>query len=1047
MLNALLTVAAKFTTLLPVFTTVTISPQARIRLLASTLCATAIAGCGHPSPQASLISLDELRITVSHAREISFTNKVAGFYYTVTHGPQTSGWHGWHVSSNKILDDYALFLDGHLLRRTDVANVDVYPHLFTREYRGGIRETVALLDSVNALLVVLHDVEADTVDAWPIVGGGLSRSEFLVRSGPRSLFVARAQHPQRTLQSDAPPWIGMRLMSPNAQAQFHDKPLEEPGRFSPAGLAVPVHSRQAAMLLVAGDSPEECQALLDRLEPDLRQAVTRRRERMEAVLRRSFVRTNDERFDKALHWAMLSLDALIMRQGRPGIYAGLPWFSNYWGRDTFIALPGATLVTGRYEEAREILQSFAQWQELSPRSSSYGRIPNLVTPSSIAYNTADGTPWFVIALEQYYRASGDSAFIRSMASVLTRAVEGTIANHTDPDGFLTHGDAETWMDAVGPSGPWSPRGDRANDIQSLWYRQLRAAGSLVPDSLLAQEWHDRAQRLRSAFLRQFVDSTNGLVIDHIRADGSRDVRVRPNQFFVFASPDLLPFPQRTFQAATGELVYTYGIASLSQRDENFHPYHHYEPLYVQDAAYHNGVVWTWLAGPWIDAAVKLGYQDLAFVLTRNMTHQILERGAVGTLSELIDALPRKGETEPRLSGTFSQAWSLAEFVRVFYQDYLGLTMDVPHSRLTLSPRLPQGLDHIRAHARFGASVIPIEIRSGADEITISCSSPPDASTLQIECDLQSSKDKRWHFTAALIPGSVSEFVAGSDGVQQRTVTEGAVLEKMVQADAREVPPQLPVQLAVPTFPTNSKVLAGPQHRLLSHSEIKASHAEAPVVLDCADPSGDDRGTGTYVYPRTPLLKAGSLDLTHVRVRSDSASTYFDLQFRSLSNPGWHPEYGFQLTFVAIAIDADRTPNSGRRDLGSNSRMVFPADAGFERLILVGGGVRVLDERNAIVAEYLPRPGDERQPLGDSQTGTVSFALPKDVLGQAFLRGRWTILVGAQDDHGGAGLGEFRSVETVAGEWNGGGRRRPSEANVYDTLTIDWSSRTASPFHN
>jgi carbohydrate-binding DOMON domain-containing protein len=191
-----------------------------------------------------------------------------------------------------------------------------------------------------------------------------------------------------------------------------------------------------------------------------------------------------------------------------------------------------------------------------------------------------------------------------------------------------------------------------------------------------------------------------------------------------------------------------------------------------------------------------------------------------------------------------------------------------------------------------------------------------------------------------------------------------------------------------------------------------------------------------VYPQTPHLKAGSLDLTRVRICSDSANTYFELGFRNLSNPGWHPEYGFQLTFVAITIDTDRERDSGARRLGHNSNFTFSADAGFERLILIGGGVRVLDGRDTVLGEYVPGPGDEKNPLGNARTKTIAFALPHDVLDSAALRGRLTILVGAQDDHGGAGIGEFRSVGPEAGEWNGGGRRRPLDPNVYDTMIIE-----------
>ena len=1031
-----MTIAPNFATLCPVPTTPSISVRACLRLPAGVLCAALAISCQRSDRWADAPRLEELRITGSEPRELSFTNKEAGFYYTLTHGNQTSGWHGWHVFSKKILDDYAIAVDGRALARNDVVQADVYPHCFTRTYRDGTRETVTLLDSVDALVVELDGLYGDSLVAWPLYSDAHAQSDFLVEYDSGSILLARAGSERRASERDPPPWIGVGFVDSGSEASTIPDALDRPGRFSPRGLTVPITGKSATVFLVAGDSPGACVSLLGELKTDYPSRIAGRAARMEAVLRHSLVRTDDERLTKALHWAMLSLDALIMHQDRAGIFAGLPWFSNYWGRDTFIALPGATLVTGRYEEAREILHSFAQWQQKDPRSSSYGRIPNLVTPQSIAYNTADGTPWFVIALEKYWRASGDTAFVKALLPTVRRSIQGTIDHHTDRDGFLTHADAETWMDAVGPNGPWSPRGNRANDIQWLWYRQLLAGAALAEDSALARSWRHRAASLRSSFLAHFLDTTTGLVSDHLNPDGSSDGQLRPNQFFVFSSPEFLPDARPGFHAATSALVYPHGVASLSQDDGNFHPYHHYQPYYVQDAAYHNGIVWTWLAGPWIDAAVRLGYQDLAFSLTNDMIHQILDRGAVGTMSELLDAFPREGEAEPRLSGTFSQAWSLAEFIRVFYEDYLGVTVDVPHSSLRIRPRLPRDLHHVSTTIRFGSWVIPLEVHSEAGTMVVSLSSPGTAGVIEFGCDLEPSPGVRWRVQTTLNPGSSSELVADNDGVIHRSGGARGIAELPVTAEREMLPERIPPSLATPRLQPQLKALSGPRHAILAHAQVKASNARAQVLFEGSDPEFDDRGTGSFVYPTGGQLKAGSLDLTHMRMTADSSLVYVDLRFRKLSNPGWHPEYGFQLTYVAIAIDTDRGRLSGQRHLGWNSNVVLEEDFGFERLILIGGGIRILDSQSAVLAEYLPTPGDERNPLGDVATGTISFAIPKGLLNIPSLGARVALFVGAQDDHGGAGLGEFRTVSEIAGEWTGGGRHQRSDPNVYDTLVLE-----------
>jgi carbohydrate-binding DOMON domain-containing protein len=153
----------------------------------------------------------------------------------------------------------------------------------------------------------------------------------------------------------------------------------------------------------------------------------------------------------------------------------------------------------------------------------------------------------------------------------------------------------------------------------------------------------------------------------------------------------------------------------------------------------------------------------------------------------------------------------------------------------------------------------------------------------------------------------------------------------------------------------------------------------------------------------------------------------------LSNPRWHPEYGFQLTFAAIAVRFNDNPAGKGRELGMNSNVIVPEDYAFDRLIAVGGGVRVSDGTGKILAEYVPQPGDEKNPLGNASTGTVAFSIPRELLTTAEDNWTFAVFVGAQDDHGGAGIGEFRSVERLAGEWVGGGRKRPSDPNIFDTL--------------
>jgi carbohydrate-binding DOMON domain-containing protein len=244
-----------------------------------------------------------------------------------------------------------------------------------------------------------------------------------------------------------------------------------------------------------------------------------------------------------------------------------------------------------------------------------------------------------------------------------------------------------------------------------------------------------------------------------------------------------------------------------------------------------------------------------------------------------------------------------------------------------------------------------------------------------------------------------------------------------------------LRLAAPVVKPGLKSMKGPDHRMLSNSEIKRVNPDAEKVIDVTDPEGDDNGTGGYIYPQTPSLKAGSLDITRCVVTADEQNVYFALTFRSLSDPGWHPEYGFQLTYVAIAIDKDHMPGSGRAVVGMNSNYALSDRVAYEHIIYAGGGVRVEDSNGKIIAEYVPVPGDEHNPLGNIHSRTISFSLPRDVIGDPDTVWRYSILVGAQDDHGGAGIGEFRSVEREAKEWVGGGKQRTDDPNVYDVIIV------------
>jgi hypothetical protein len=964
-------------------------------------------------------SLDSLGIrSQGSSRPFCFTNRAGAFFYGETNSANTPGWEGFTVEGHNFLQDYSLTIDGAPLdRETSVATT--FPDFLRREYPGGIVEELRPADSIAAFVITIVSSRPVEVKVLPLLAGGRTGGETETVAGESSLSIARRNHMRRTAAEDYPVWLS--LFAPGFTPSV--PPAPRPAPFSPGSLVDP-RRKTHTIAIATGDTPEESLRLARRAAVDRAALARSRRARMESLLASTAVRTTDSRFDRALAWAKLSLDALTVTGG--GIYAGLPWFADYWGRDTFISLPGEALVTGQFAEALQILELFALFQQRDSLSTDYGRIPNRVTATDTAYNTADGTPRFVMMAKEYAERSGDRRFALTIYPVILRSIEGTIRYHTDSLGFLTHGDAETWMDAVGPEGPWSPRGNRANDIQALWGAQLETGeyfATLAGDVRSARRWHDFLIRLKGNFLRYFVTSTG--IADRLRPDGTADMTLRPNQIFTARFLDD-GRRARMLDTVVSRLAYAYGVASLSQDDPGFHPWHEYPPFYPKDAAYHNGTVWTWLQGPLISLLCAEGGEETAWKITENSVHQILDRGAAGTQSELLDAIPRPGEKEPRLSGTFSQAWNLAEFIRNFYDDYLGVRFNRLTRSLSLEPKLPPALGGIssRINAGGGDALGVTVTRTGSGD-AIGISSAETTDTIRVHALVHVSGGTYLRAETTLPPRSILR-LRYEEGTL-RTTCNGANWPARVSGSL--FPVRLPegLRLAHPQLREGLKALQGPAYPLLPHDLIMRRSAAPPVV------DAHHLTDQAYTYPRNPVFVSGSFALRRFTVSLDSSYAFFTLTFAALSDPGWHPEYGFQLTFAAIAIDEDGIPGSGGSLIGRNASVVLDSSHWYEKIIYVGGGIQLEDAHGTVLAAYIPVKADALEPFGDAASGTIRFALPLSLLGHPADGWTYTVVTGGQDDHGGSGLGEFRTVHREQGEWNGGGKLLPGDPNVYDTL--------------
>jgi len=349
------------------------------------------------------------------------------------------------------------------------------------------------------------------------------------------------------------------------------------------------------------------------------------------------------------------------------VIAGYHWFTD-WGRDTMISLEGLTLVTGRVTEAGWIVRTFAQYVH-------NGLIPNLFPEGQQAglYHTADATLWFFHALARYLAASNDRVTLRlllpKLIDIIDHHVRGTdFGIHVDPvDGLLRQG-AEgyqlTWMDAK--VGDWvvTPRRGKAVEINALWYNALCLMSSWVTeemDGAEAERFRQLAGRARQSFNKRFWNEKTGWLFDVVDGEQGDDPSCRPNQVFSIS----LPYPvldesrwTPVIEIVKDKLLTPVGLRSLSPDHPDYKPKYDGD-LRARDAAYHEGTVWAWLIGPFIDAWLKVHpdrRSEAKEFLAGFEPH--MNQACIGSISEVFDAI------EPHMPrACIAQAWSVAEVLR------------------------------------------------------------------------------------------------------------------------------------------------------------------------------------------------------------------------------------------------------------------------------------------------------------------------------------------------------------------------------------------------
>lgn len=386
------------------------------------------------------------------------------------------------------------------------------------------------------------------------------------------------------------------------------------------------------------------------------------------------------------------VDRTIAGEKLSTILAGYPWFSD-WGRDTFIALPGLLLCTGRFEEARKTLRTFGD-------AIFDGLVPNRFDDyddKAAHYNTVDASLWYVHAAIEYVRATGDAESWWSwLAAACLRIIDAYVAGTRydivmDADGLISAGNPQTqltWMDAACGDVVFTPRHGKCVEINALWHNALQGmaemldmdggAGKHVPAKARTRFTEARdtcaklADRVRRNYAKVFWNKAADCLFDHVFVDGQKathaDASIRPNQVFAASLPrSPLPLPKAKAVVAKvrEKLLTPVGLRTLPPDDPRYHG-RYTGDQFRRDEAYHQGTIWPWLIGPYAEAVLRAGaFSAAARAEARRALEPVLAQldgESIGQLPEVYD-----GDDEPgrprRPGGCIAQAWSVAEVLR------------------------------------------------------------------------------------------------------------------------------------------------------------------------------------------------------------------------------------------------------------------------------------------------------------------------------------------------------------------------------------------------
>ncbi|AHC51487.1 glycogen debranching protein [Sulfolobus acidocaldarius SUSAZ] len=353
-----------------------------------------------------------------------------------------------------------------------------------------------------------------------------------------------------------------------------------------------------------------------------------------------------------------SLNFLVKGHEGYSIVTGYHWFDE-WGRDTFISLEGILLLQGLYDQAKEIINRYLQYNNK-------GLLPNHITPSGEPiYLGVDVSLWAINAIYKLYSYSRDTQFIRKIYPILQDIVESYMKGngivYTMGEILFHRGAPRTWMDASYNGRIVTPREGAAVEINALWYNALMILdyfSKILGDS--SSLYREVAEKVKRSFMERFV--TNWGLYDYLTPSFTPDNTIRPNQIFAISLPfNILPIEKGKSVMVTieKELLRSYGLSTLSSKDPKYKPVYRGERA-KRDEAYHNGLVWPWLIGAYVDAKLRYETDIVRSKLLLDTFKPLLEYAKLhnGFIPELFEDVPPYSN-----GGAIAQAWSVAEVYR------------------------------------------------------------------------------------------------------------------------------------------------------------------------------------------------------------------------------------------------------------------------------------------------------------------------------------------------------------------------------------------------